>query len=87
LENVDIFYGHLEYSTAIWYNVWPFGIICGHWGYFSRFGMFGRTKIRQPCIAQQIAYVAVCTYNAQFLNHRANACSCSIRRIQESLDL
>jgi hypothetical protein len=43
-ENFDIFYdrleyftGHLEYFTAIWYNLWPFGI-------FYSFGMFVRKK-------------------------------------------
>jgi hypothetical protein len=23
-------FDHLEYFTAIWYNLWPFGIVCGH---------------------------------------------------------
>jgi hypothetical protein len=26
MENVGRFYDHLEYFTAIWYNLWPFGI-------------------------------------------------------------
>jgi hypothetical protein len=26
----DHFYDHLEYLTAIWYNLWPFGIVCVH---------------------------------------------------------
>jgi hypothetical protein len=30
VENVVIFYDHLEYFTAIWYNVLPFGIVCCH---------------------------------------------------------
>jgi hypothetical protein len=25
MENVCIFYGHLEYFTIIWYILWPFG--------------------------------------------------------------
>jgi hypothetical protein len=29
LENVDIFYGHLEYFMAIWNILWPFEIIYG----------------------------------------------------------
>jgi hypothetical protein len=33
--NVGIFYDHLEYFMAIWYNLWPFGIVCGHWLNFS----------------------------------------------------
>jgi hypothetical protein len=24
MENVDLFHGHLEYFTAIWYILWPF---------------------------------------------------------------
>jgi hypothetical protein len=30
MENVRIFYVHLEYFTAIWYILWPFCIVCGH---------------------------------------------------------
>jgi hypothetical protein len=33
--NVGIFYDHLEYFTAIWYNLWPIGVVCGHLVYFS----------------------------------------------------
>jgi hypothetical protein len=33
---------------ALWHNLWPFGTACGHWVYFSRFGMFGKIKIWQP---------------------------------------
>jgi hypothetical protein len=43
-----VFIKHLEYFTAIRYNLWPFGIVCGHLGYFSRFGMFGPKNIWQP---------------------------------------
>jgi hypothetical protein len=25
MENVGIFYDHFEYSTALWYILWPFG--------------------------------------------------------------
>jgi hypothetical protein len=28
--NFGTFYDHLEYSMANWYNLWPFGIVCGH---------------------------------------------------------
>jgi hypothetical protein len=37
-----------NYFTALWYNVWPLGIVFGHLVYFSRFGMFGPRKIWQP---------------------------------------
>jgi hypothetical protein len=33
---------------AILHNAWPFGVVCGHLVYFSRFGMFGPGKIWQP---------------------------------------
>jgi hypothetical protein len=46
--NVGIFYDHLEYFMAIWYNLWLFGIVCGHLLYFSQFGMFGQRKMWQP---------------------------------------
>jgi hypothetical protein len=39
-----------------WYNIWPFGIDCGHLVYFSRFGMFGSRKIWQPCFWQFFAF-------------------------------
>jgi hypothetical protein len=48
MENISIFYDHLEYFTAIWYNFWPFDIVWGHLVYFYRFGKFGPRKIWQP---------------------------------------
>jgi hypothetical protein len=48
MENVVIFYDNLEYFPSIWYNLWPFGIVCGNLVYFFRFGMFVPRKIWQP---------------------------------------
>jgi hypothetical protein len=48
MANVCIFYDHLAYFMATGYNLWPFGIVCGHLLYFSHFGMFGSRKIWQP---------------------------------------
>jgi hypothetical protein len=31
IENFGIFYGHFEYFTAIWYILWPFGIVVIIW--------------------------------------------------------
>jgi hypothetical protein len=45
MENVGMFYDHLEYFTAIWYNLGPFGIFCSHLVYFFRFGMFRPRQI------------------------------------------
>jgi hypothetical protein len=47
-KNVGISLDHLEYFTAIWYNLWPFGIFCDHLVYFSQFGKSGPRKIWQP---------------------------------------
>jgi hypothetical protein len=47
-ENVGIFHGHWVQLLTIWYNIWPFGIVCGHFVYFCCFGMFGPRKIWQP---------------------------------------
>jgi hypothetical protein len=58
MEKVGIFYDYLEYFTAIWYILWPFGIVCGHLVYFSRFGTLRPRKIWQPC--PNLTYV--CTY-------------------------
>jgi hypothetical protein len=35
MENVGIIYDHWEYFTAIRYNLWQFGIVCGHLVHFS----------------------------------------------------
>jgi hypothetical protein len=37
MENVVIFFAHLEYFMAILYTLWQFGIVCGHLVYFSPF--------------------------------------------------
>jgi hypothetical protein len=57
MESVCMFYDHLEYFTAIWYNLWPFGIVCGNLVYFSHFGMFGPRKIWQPWSKLQCACI------------------------------
>jgi hypothetical protein len=38
MENVGIFYDHLQYFTAIWCILWPFGIVCCNLVNFSLFG-------------------------------------------------
>jgi hypothetical protein len=49
-KNVDIFYGNLEYFTDIWYNLQPFGMVCGHLVHtFFRFWHHVPRKIWQPC--------------------------------------
>jgi hypothetical protein len=48
LENVDIFYGHLEYFIAIWDILWPFGTKCAHLVHFSWFGIMHQEKSGNP---------------------------------------
>jgi hypothetical protein len=59
MENVGIFYDHSEYFTAIWYTLWPFGIVCGHLVYFSQFGMFRPRKIWQHLYVPLRSFVEI----------------------------
>jgi hypothetical protein len=45
MENVGIFYGHLEYFTAIWYILWPFGNLLYN---FPLFGILCEEKSGNP---------------------------------------
>jgi hypothetical protein len=45
---VPIFDDHLEFFTAVWYNLLPLGTVRGHLVYFSQFGRFKQRKIWQP---------------------------------------
>jgi hypothetical protein len=49
LENVDIFYGRLEYFMDIWDILSLFGTLCVHLVHFFRFGYHAPRKIWQPC--------------------------------------
>jgi hypothetical protein len=48
LENVDIFYGHLEYFIDIWVILWPFGTFCVHLVHFFGFGTIYQEKSGDP---------------------------------------
>jgi hypothetical protein len=55
LENVYIFYGHLEYFMDIWNILWTFVIFYDHlvhfvfvWNIFSRFGIMHQEKSGNP---------------------------------------
>jgi hypothetical protein len=48
MENLGIFYDHLDYFRAIVIFLWQFGIFCGNLVYFSPFWYFGPRKIWQP---------------------------------------
>jgi hypothetical protein len=48
MENVGIFYGHLEYSIAIWYILRPFGHLVALWYIFPLFGILCQEKSGNP---------------------------------------
>jgi hypothetical protein len=48
-------YGHLVYFTAIWYSLWPFGILGVIWYIFSRFGIFYLEKSGNPGLLKVFA--------------------------------
>jgi hypothetical protein len=48
MDNASIFYGHLEYSTIIWYILWPIGNVVVIWNVFSRFGILCQEKSGNP---------------------------------------
>jgi hypothetical protein len=48
MENVGIFYGHLEYFTAILCNLLPYCIGCGHLVKFSNLVCLDQEKSGNP---------------------------------------
>jgi hypothetical protein len=48
MENIFIFYDHLNYFMPIWYNLWQLGTVGGHLVYFSHFGMLDQEKSGNP---------------------------------------
>jgi hypothetical protein len=62
IENIAMFYEHLEYFAAIWYNLQPFGIVCGHLVYFSVLVCLDQEKSGNPDL--ECAFVVSCIYNA-----------------------
>jgi hypothetical protein len=58
---------------TIWYNTWPFGLVCAHSVYFYRFSKLGPRKIRQPWCTYIIYYnffycFYICTLQKKFNN-------------------
>jgi hypothetical protein len=55
--NAGIFYGHLEYFTAIWLIIWPFGTVVVNWyTYFPSLWYIMSRKIWQPCAQPSITF-------------------------------
>jgi hypothetical protein len=48
MEKVGIFCGHLEYTTAIRYILWPFGNLVAIWYIFPHFGILCQEKSGNP---------------------------------------
>jgi hypothetical protein len=56
MENVGTFYDPLKYFTAIWYNLWPFGIICGHLVHFHVLVCLSREKSGNPDVSSCFSF-------------------------------
>jgi hypothetical protein len=54
MENVGIFYGHLEYFTAMCYILWPFENLVVIWYIFPRFGTVCQQKSGNPVLSRDI---------------------------------
>jgi hypothetical protein len=50
MENVGVFYGHLEYFMAIWYTLWSFGHVVIIWYIFHRFGILCQENSGNPAV-------------------------------------
>jgi hypothetical protein len=48
MENVGIFYAHLEYVMYTWYILWSFGKFAIIWYISPRFGILRREKSGNP---------------------------------------
>jgi hypothetical protein len=46
--NVPTLYGDLDYFMAIWYNLWKFGIVCGHLVFFPSLVCLDQEKSGNP---------------------------------------
>jgi hypothetical protein len=48
MENVGIFYGHLEHIAAIWYILWKLGNLVSIWYIFPCFCILCQEKTGNP---------------------------------------
>jgi hypothetical protein len=48
MENVSIFYAHLQYITAIWYALWPFRNFLAVWNIVPGIGKLCQVKSGNP---------------------------------------
>jgi hypothetical protein len=66
MENVGVFYDRLEYSVAICYNLWPYGIDCGHLIFFTVLVCFDQEKSGNPCHVHTFTHL--CTATSKYLH-------------------
>jgi hypothetical protein len=53
MENVGIFYGHMEYFMAICYILWPVGNAVIIWYFFHCFGILRQGKSGNPGLTRR----------------------------------
>jgi hypothetical protein len=86
MENVVIFYHHLECFTHAWYNLCPFGIVCGQLVYFPVLVCLDQI-IWQSCSGTEFCWLGskdrVCLFffpgtsvRPNWLTHRERTTSC-----------
>jgi hypothetical protein len=58
MENVGIFYGHLEYISAIRYILWPFGYLVVIWYISPHFGLLYQGRSSNPAFGMSCKIVS-----------------------------
>jgi hypothetical protein len=67
MENVDIFYGHLEYFMDSWEILLPFDTFCVDLAHFSGFGFTHKEKSGNPDPRRKKVYISA---NQKILERR-----------------
>jgi hypothetical protein len=60
MEKVGIFYGYLEFITAIWYYLWTSGNLVAFWYISHHFGILRREKSGNPGQQQHSSAAKAC---------------------------
>jgi hypothetical protein len=64
MEDVGIFYGHLDHLTVFCYLLWTFGIVPGNLEYFFPFLYCAPRKSWQPCYILHTCIALRCSVSA-----------------------
>jgi hypothetical protein len=73
-----VFYDRLVNLVAIWYNLWPFGIVCDHLVHFPYFGIFGPRKIWQSWLPASLYMSHLVSNTLNFFNRNSERDAFSI---------